>query len=118
MNVSNVSKNSHTALSVMQGGQFYIGSVLHSSTLVITSELTQRLVVLAPNNLSYTHTETQKSHVPAVRFRLIDDQAAAVTTKSWPAEYPKWLSYHGHKGKVPTLDLHRHLGSRSKLRCE
>ena len=48
----------------------------------------------------------------------IHDQAAAVTTKSWPAEYPKWLFYHGHKGKVPTLDLHRHLGSRSKLRCE
>ena len=41
-----------------------------------------------------------------------------MTTKSWPAEYPKWLSYHGHKGKVPTLDLHRHLGSGSKLRCE
>ena len=48
----------------------------------------------------------------------IHDQAAAVTTKSWSAQSPKWYSYHGNKGKVSRQVLLRHLGSGSKLRCE
>ena len=48
----------------------------------------------------------------------IHDQAAAVTTKSWSAQSPKWYSYHGTKGQAPTLVLLRHLGLGSKLRYE